>query len=56
MFYTENSITQTPAGLYFSAAFMQQIGDRCDELDRAGKTAEAKALLSEFDFWINNMG
>lgn len=56
MLYTENSITQTPAGLYFSDAFMQQIADRCDALDRAGQAAEAQALLSEFDFWINNVG
>ena len=56
MYYTEDSIIQLPEGLMFSVSFMQGIADRADELDRAGKAKEAKALLDEFDFWASNVG
>ena len=51
MQYTEQSIITTPAGLYVSDAFLQQIADRSDALDRSGKTKEAAALLAEWDYW-----
>ena len=48
MHYTKESITQTTEGLYFSDAFMLELFNRCDQLDRAGLSEESRALLQEF--------
>ena len=48
MHYEKDSIAQTKEGLYFSDAFMLELFDRCDHLDRLGLKEEARALLQEF--------
>ena len=49
MHYTKESITQTTEGLYFTDHFLQQLLDRVDVLDRAGREEDSKALFQEFN-------
>ena len=49
MHYTPESIPQTAEGLYFSDEFLQQLLDRVDVLDRAGREEDSKALFQEFN-------
>ena len=52
MKYTQDSITQTPEGLYFSDQFLQQLLDRVEALSVAGREADSRALFQEFNVWL----
>jgi hypothetical protein len=49
MDYTAESIINTPEGLYFTDAFLQQLLDRVYDLDAAGMEQESRALFQEFN-------
>jgi len=49
MHYTADSVIKTPAGLYLSDQFLQQLLDRVYALDAAGLDQEARALFQEFN-------
>ena len=49
MEYTPDCIIETDQGLFLADSFLKALLDRVDQLDRAGREADAKALFQEFN-------